>query len=238
MCGKMGSRTREIIQAAMSEDRQSLLEAEAKQICADYGMSVPSFELARTAEEACNAASKLGFPVVLKIVSKDILHKTDAGGVLLNIKSLSDTGQGFSRILMNAKQYDPKAEIEGVLVQKMMPQSTEVIIGGLIDPQFGQTLMFGLGGIFVEILRDVTFRIAPITEQDARQMIHEISAYPILKGYRGQSPADEEALVYMMLKASDLVMENPEINQMDLNPVMIYEKGASIVDARMLLRNP
>lgn len=237
MSGKMGKNTRSIIGAALDEHRQNLLETEAKEICAEYGMPVPPFEVAKSAEEALDTANRLGCPVVLKIVSKDILHKTEAGGVLLNIRTPSDAEQGFSKVLENARQYNSEAQIEGVLIQRIVPQGTEVIIGALMDPHFGQTLMFGLGGVFVEILKDVTFRIAPIEERDARQMIHEINAYPILRGYRGQPPADEETLVRTILRASDLVMENPEINQMDLNPVMVYDKGANIVDARMLLRS-
>ncbi len=232
----MGRRTREIIETALKSGRANLLETEAKAICADYQMPIPLFELAKSAEEASNAAQRLGYPIVLKIVSQDILHKTEAGGVLLDIRNSAEVRDGFIRIMENAKKHSSKAKLEGVLVQKMVPQGTEVIIGGLMDPQFGQTLMFGLGGVFVEILKDVTLRIAPITEQDAREMIREIKAYPILKGYRGQPPVDEDAIVDILLKASDLTMENPQINQMDLNPVMVYDKGSSIVDARMILR--
>jgi len=232
----VGRKTIDVIQMALKIGRVNLLETEAKTICADYGMPIPPFELVRSAEEASNAAQRLGYPVVLKIISQDILHKTEAGGVLLGVKNPLEVKSGFSRIKDNAKRYSPKARLEGVLVQRMVPQGTEVIIGGLMDPQFGQTLMFGLGGVLVEILKDVTFRIAPIVEQDAREMIHEIKAYPILKGYRGQPQADENIIVEILLSASDLMMENPQINQMDLNPVMVYDKDASIVDARIILQ--
>jgi len=232
----MGKRTSEIIETALKSGRANLLETEAKAICEDYQMPIPQSELAKSPEEASNAAERLGYPIVLKIVSQDILHKTEAGGVLLDIKNSVEVRDGFVRIAESARRYSPAAKLEGVLVQKMVPQGIEVIIGGLMDPQFGQTLMFGLGGVFVEILKDVTLRIAPITEQDAREMIREIKAYPILKGYRGNPPVDEDAIVGILLRASDLTMENPQINQMDLNPVMVYDKGASIVDARMILR--
>jgi len=232
----MGGKTSEIIQTVLKNGRVNLLETEAKAICADYRMPIPPFELAKSAEEASNAAQRVGYPIVLKIVSQDILHKTEAGGVLLSIGNSFEVKEGFSRIVENAKRYSSKARLEGVLVEKMVPQGTEVIVGGLMDAQFGQTLMFGLGGVFVEILRDVALRIAPITEEDAREMIREIKAYPILKGYRGHPPADEDTIVSVLLKASDLMMENPQINQMDFNPVMVYDKGASIVDARMILQ--
>jgi len=232
----VGRKTSDVIQMALKTGRVNLLETEAKTICADYRMPIPAFELVRSPEEASNAAQRLGYPVVLKIISQDILHKTEAGGVLLGVRNPFDVKRGFSRITDNAKRYSPKARLEGVLVQRMVPQGTEVIIGGLMDPQFGQTLMFGLGGVLVEILKDVTLRIAPIVEQDAREMIHEIKAYPILKGYRGQPQADENIIVEILLRASDLMMENPQINQMDLNPVMVYDKGASIVDARIILQ--
>jgi len=232
----MRERTHEIIQTALSSGRMNLLETEAKEICSDYCMPVPPYEMVRTSGEASHAADRLGFPVVLKIVSPDILHKTEAGGVLLDVSTPLDASRGFETIVKNARQHDPEARIQGVLVQKMVPQGTEVIIGGLIDPHFGQTVMFGLGGVFVEVLRDVTFRIAPITKQDAQDMVREIKAYPILKGYRGSPPVDENAIADMLVKASDLIMENPQVGQMDLNPVMAYEKGASIVDARIILQ--
>jgi len=233
----MGQKTDRIIQMVLNESRPNLLETEAKEMCAEYHMPIPPSELARTAQEASSTADRIGFPVVLKIVSKDILHKTEARGVLLDVRTLLDVEKGFSKIIENARQFNSSARIEGVLVQKMVPQGIEVIVGALTDPHFGQTLMFGLGGVFVEILRDVTFRIAPISNQDAREMIREIKAYPILSGYRGKPPVDKETLVDIILRASEMMMENKEINQMDLNPVMAYEEGASIVDVRILLQN-
>lgn len=233
----MGRKTSEIVQRALEGGRLNLLEPEAKAICLDYHIPVPPFELARNADEASSAAERLGYPVVLKIVSPDILHKTEAGGVMLGIRSTAEVREAFTRISDNAEKYDSKAKIEGILVQKMAPQGTEVIVGGLVDPQFGQTLMFGLGGVFVEILNDVTLRIAPIAEQDACEMVREVKAYPMLKGYRGSPPVDEDTIVHILLAASDLMMENPQINQMDLNPIMAYEKGANVVDARMILQS-
>jgi len=231
----MSRRSAEVIKRALEEGRRNLLEPEAKTICLEYGIPTPEFALAVNVHEAVEYAEKFGYPIVLKIVSPDILHKTEAGGVLVELKNSVEVEDGYAKILESARSYKPSAKLVGVLVQKMAPPSTEVIVGGLKDPQFGQTLMFGLGGIFVEVLKDVTFRIAPIEEEEAREMIKEIKAYPILKGYRNQPPVDEEAIIKILLRASDVMMENPEINQMDLNPIMVYEKGASVVDARIIL---
>jgi len=231
----MGKASKNIIVSAMNEGRLSLLEPEAKTICMDYGIPTPDFCVVSSKDEASKASKKFGYPVVLKIVSLDILHKTEAGGVIVGLNSGEEVEKGYEQVIRNAKKYKADAKISGVLVQKMAPKGTEVIIGGLKDPQFGQTLMFGLGGVFVEILKDITFRIAPIEETDARSMITEIKAYPILKGFRGQEPVDQEAIVRILLDASKMLMDLPEVNQMDLNPIMAYNKGASVVDARILL---
>ena len=231
----MGKTSEKIIENAMNEGRLNLLEPEAKAICIDYGIPTPDFSVATGGSEASKLSERLGYPIVLKIVSPDILHKTEAGGVLVGLNNLEEVEKGYTQIIENVKRFKVDAKIAGVLVQKMAPKGTEVIIGGLKDPQFGQTLMFGLGGVFVEILKDVTFRIAPIGISDARSMITEIKSYPILKGYRGQQPVDEEAIAEVLLAASNLLMELPQINQMDLNPIMAYNKGVSVVDARMLL---
>lgn len=231
----MGRKSEEIIRNAMNEGRLNLLEPEAKTVCIDYGIPTPDFSVATNREEALKASERYGYPIVLKIVSPDILHKTEAGGVIVGLNTPEKVKEGYDQVIENAKRYRADAKIKGVLVQKMAPKGTEVIVGGLKDPQFGQTLMFGLGGVFVEILKDVTFRIAPINESDARSMIAEIKAYPILKGYRGQDPVDEAAIVKILLAASKLLMDLPQVNQMDLNPIMAYSKGASVVDARMLL---
>jgi acetyl-CoA synthetase (ADP-forming) len=172
---------------------------------------------------------------VLKIVSPDVLHKFDVGGVILDIKNSKEVKNGYNKILKNVKDHKPDAKIVGVLVQEMAPSATEVIVGATKDPQFGPALMFGLGGIFVEILKDVTFRIAPITESDAKEMITEVKGYPILKGYRGQPPADVDAIVKILMNTSRLVMDHMEIKELDLNPIMVYEKGAKTVDARIIL---
>jgi acyl-CoA synthetase (NDP forming) len=229
------SKASKIIRQAQREGRKALLETEAKAICMEYAIPVTVFKLAKNEKEAAGFAEQIGFPVVLKIVSPDIIHKSDAGGVKVNLKNGAEVRRAYGKILENAKKYDANAQIVGVLVQEMAPQSTEVIVGAIKDPQFGQTLMFGLGGIFVELLKDVTFRVAPITRDDAEEMIRGVKAYPLLKGYRNMPAADIDAIVSVLLSTSKLVMDYPEIKELDLNPVMAYEKGVKTVDARMIL---
>jgi acyl-CoA synthetase (NDP forming) len=192
-------------------------------------------KFAHTQDEAEKLAGQIGYPIALKIVSPDVLHKWDVGGVMLNLKNATEAKDAYLKILDNVRRHKPDAKIVGVIVQEMVTPSTEVIVGSTKDPQFGPALMFGLGGIFVEILKDVAFRIAPITETDAREMIAEVKGYPILKGYRGQPPADINAIVKILVNTSKLVMDHDEIKELDLNPVMVYEKGAKAVDARIIL---
>jgi acyl-CoA synthetase (NDP forming) len=225
----------EIFAQVSKEKRKFLLETEAKTICAEYGIPVTKFMIAKNAEEAVRFAEEMGYPVVMKIVSPDVIHKFDVGGVVVNLKTPKEVESAFKKIIDNVKKHKPDAKIVGVTVQEMAPPSTEVIVGAIKDPQFGQTLMFGLGGIFVEILKDVTFRIAPINEQEAKEMITEVKAYPLLQGYRGQPPADIKAIVKILLATSKLIMDHPEIKELDLNPIMAYSKGAKTVDARIIL---
>jgi acyl-CoA synthetase (NDP forming) len=227
--------TSKIIAQARREGRKALLETEAKVICTEYQIPVTTFKLAENEEEAAEFAGQIGFPVVLKIVSPDIIHKSDAGGVIINLKNDAEVKNAYAKILKNAKKYNPAAKIAGVLVQEMAPQATEVIVGAIKDPQFGQTLMFGLGGIFVELLKDVTFRVAPLTRDDAYEMVTKVKAYPLLTGYRNTPPADLDAIINALMNTSKLVMDHPEIKELDLNPIMAYEKGAKTVDARIIL---
>lgn len=232
---RLGEMTRRILAKAQKEMRASLLEPEANAVCANYDIPVPPFEVVENEEEAVLAAARLGFPAVMKIVSPDILHKTEAGGVLLNLGDQRSVANGFSRIVANALEHKPGARIVGVLVQKMSAPGIEVIVGGIMDPQFDQVVMFGLGGVFVEVLQDVTFRVAPIKIDDAREMVHEIKSYRLLKGYRAQPRADEESIARILVSTSRIMMENSEIEEMDLNPVIVYPQGASAVDARIIL---
>ncbi|HDM23975.1 acetyl-CoA synthetase [archaeon] len=229
------SSPKEIIEAAYKENRTFLMEHEAKRICKFYGIPVTRFKVAKTAKEAAEKALEIGFPVVLKIISPDIVHKSDVGGVKLDLKSKEEVIKAYNEIMENVKKAKPNARIIGVLVQEMVPPSTEVIIGVSKDPQFGPAIMFGLGGIFVEILKDVSFRIAPLRRKDAEEMIREIKSYPILAGARGRPPLDIEEIIHILMAVSRMCMEHPEINQLDLNPIMVYEKGAKVVDARIIL---
>jgi acetyl-CoA synthetase (ADP-forming) len=229
------NQTSKIINQAKKEGRKALLEPEAKTICVEYGIPVTKFKVALNEKEAAKYADEIGYPAVLKIVSPDIIHKSDAGGVIINLKTPAEVKDAYNKILENVKKYKADAKIVGILVQEMAPQSTEVIVGAIKDPQFGQTVMFGLGGIFVEVLKDVNFRIAPLTTDDAKEMITQLKAYPLLKGYRNTPPADIDALVNILCSVSRLVMDNPEIKELDLNPVLAYQKGAKTVDARIIL---
>jgi acyl-CoA synthetase (NDP forming) len=229
------NQTTKIINQAKKEGRKALLEPEAKTICAEYGIPITKFKVTSNQKEATKYADEIGYPVVLKIVSPDIIHKSDVGGVIVDLKTPAEVTAGYNKILENVKKYKADAKIVGVLVQEMAPNSTEVIVGAIKDPQFGQTVMFGLGGIFVEVLKDVSFRIAPLNVDDAREMITELKAYPLLNGFRNMPPADIDALVGILCSTSRLVMENPEIKELDLNPVLAYRKGAKTVDARIIL---
>ena len=224
-----------IFDGVREEGRNFLLEPEAKVVCMEYDIPVTAFRVAKTEEEALKFADDIGYPVVLKIISPDILHKSDVGGVIINLRNTDEVKNAYRRILLEVKRHKADADIVGIFVQEMAPKSTEVIIGATKDPQFGPALMFGLGGVFVEILEDVTFRIAPITEQDAKEMITEVKAYPLLTGYRGQPPADINTIISILLNTSKLVMDHQEIKELDLNPIMVYEKGAKTVDARIIL---
>ena len=223
-----------IIQKAKKEKR-SLLETEAKELLREYGIPVPDFKLIKSEDEITGLAKEINFPIVMKIVSPDIIHKTDAGGVKLNIKDETEARLAYQEIIFKTKKYNKKAKISGVIVYPMVPQGTEIIIGMMKDPHFGPVIMFGLGGIFVEILKDISFRILPIEERDAEEMITEIKGYKILKGARGNPPRDIQAIKEVLMKVSELTTENPEINEIDLNPIFVFEKGLQVVDARMIL---
>ncbi|MFX1301203.1 MAG: acetate--CoA ligase family protein [Promethearchaeota archaeon] len=225
----------DIIATASYEKRTYLLENESKTIMQTYKIPVTKFTVADTEDAAVKAAEKIGYPVVLKILSPDVIHKSDVGGVLININTPDEVRKGYQSIINNVQKHKTNARIKGIFVEEFAPKGIEVIIGALKDPQFGPALMFGLGGIFVEVLKDVSFRVAPITKFDAKEMIQEIKGYPILTGIRGQKASDVTALENILLQVSKLVMDYPVINQLDLNPVFSYPKGAKCVDARIIL---
>jgi len=223
-----------IIQKAKKEKR-SLLETEAKELLGEYNISVPAFKLIKNEDEIHKSTEEIGFPLVMKIVSLDIIHKSDAGGVKVGVKNEEEAKMAYRNIIYRVKKYKKGAKISGVIAYKMIPQATEIIIGMMKDPHFGPVAMFGLGGIFVEILKDVSFRIIPLEERDAREMITEIKGYKILKGVRGNPPRDIQSIKEVLIKVSKLTTENPEIKEIDLNPVFVFEKGVQVIDARMIL---
>ncbi|QQP93513.1 acetate--CoA ligase family protein (plasmid) [Skermanella sp. TT6] len=224
-----------LLAKAKSEGRDSLTAPEAKELCDVYGIPVPQEGLAKTADDAARLAEGMGFPVVLKIVSPQILHKTEAGGVLVGVKNAEEARSGFQKIIDNAKAYDAKADIHGIQVQQMLKGGQEVIIGAVTDPSFGKLVAFGLGGILVEVLKDITFRLAPITRDDALSMLDGIQAAEMLKGVRGSEPVDREALATILVNVSRLVDEVPEIVELDLNPVFARADGATAADVRVVL---
>lgn len=227
-----------VIDRARAQGRTVLSEVEAKQLLGDAGIPVIETRLATSKEEAVAVAGELGYPVALKIVSPQITHKSDAGGVQLGIASAEAVSAAYDAIVASAQRTAPDATIEGVSVQRMAEPGVEVIAGMTTDAQFGPVLMFGLGGVLVEVLQDVAFRVVPITARDAKQMTREIQGFPLLEGYRGQEPADLKALEGLLLRLSGFVEAHPELEELDLNPVFAYPKGAVAVDARITLKEP
>jgi len=225
----------DIIKKALKAKRTALTEVESKQLVSEAGFPVVETRLARTKAQAIATSKEMGFPVALKIVSPDIIHKSDSGGVKLGVANAAQVGRAYAEIVAAARQQGPKVAIHGVSVQKMAKPGVEVIMGMSKDDQFGPVLMFGLGGVFVEVLKDVAFRIVPLLRRDASQMIREIKGYPLLEGYRGQEPANISVLEDLLLKLSDFVDKTPQIKELDLNPIMAYSDGAVAVDARVIL---
>lgn len=224
-----------IIAAAKAEKRTLLTEVESKRLLEGAGIRIIKAELAKSAKDAVARSKSLGFPVVLKIASPDVVHKSDIGGVKVGLNNSTQVTKAYREIMTAVKGKQPDARIHGVSVQPMAKPGVEVIIGMSKDAQFGPVIMFGLGGILVEILKDVSFRIVPLTKRDAGEMIRDIKGYPVLEGYRGQEPSDVSALEDMILKISTFVEQNPEIKELDLNPVFAYKDGAVAVDARIVL---
>jgi len=225
----------QVIDKARSEGRTVLTEVESKEFLKAAGIDVVDTRLATSKEEAISISQQLGFPVVLKIASPDIVHKSDDGGVKLGLNDTNQVGEAYDQILGAIRQKHPKAKVQGVAVQKMARPGVEVIIGMSKDAQFGPVLMFGLGGVLVEVLKDVSFRIVPLSRRDAAEMLREIKGYPLLEGYRGQEAVDISHLEELLIKVSDFVEKNPEIRELDLNPVFAYSDGAIAVDARVIL---
>jgi acetyl coenzyme A synthetase (ADP forming)-like protein len=228
------SKVRQILDAVKKDGRTALTAPEGKQVCDAYGISVPKEGVATSAGDASKMASSMGYPVVMKIVSPDILHKTEAGGVIVGVKSAEEASSAYDQIVANAKKYKADAKIEGVQVQQMIKGGTEVLVGTMTDNSFGKLVAFGMGGVLVEVLKDVTFRLAPASQQDAESMLDSIQAAEVLHGVRGQAGVNREALTSLIVRVSQLVTDFPEIAEMDLNPVFASADGAIAADVRIV----
>jgi len=225
-----------IIRNVLASGRETMLPDEALGIIESSGISTPDYVLAKTAKEAIEASRTIGFPVVLKVVSPDALHKSNVGGVVVGVESKEEVEKHYNGIMDNLAKDIPDACITGILVQKQARQTTEVIIGGIRDEQFGPAVMFGLGGIFVELFKDVAFRIAPVTETEALEMMKEIKGYPILSGYRGMKELDISQIAKTIVTISELISNVDEIREVELNPLFVYEKSVVAVDARIIIK--
>jgi acyl-CoA synthetase (NDP forming) len=226
-----------IIETARKEGRRQLTEVEAKDLIRGEGFPVVRTLLANTQKQAVNLAREIGFPVALKIASPDIIHKSDFGGVRLGLRNASQVAAAFSEILTSVESHQPGLRIEGVTVQEMAKPGIEVIIGMNKDPQFGPVIMFGLGGILVELLKDISFRIIPLTPNDAAEMIRETKGFPLLQGYRGHEGADVDKLQALIVKVARFIEKTPGIKELDLNPVIASKTVAVVADARIVLED-
>src|SRR3990167_277021 len=224
-----------IINGALTAGRKSLLEYEAKVLISAWGISVPKSILIKKKKDIEAEAKKLTPPYVLKVVSQDILHKSEAGGVVTDIKNIKELNNVWTKMAKNISHKMPTARIEGFLLEEMSPSGVEVIIGGLRDPQFGPVVIFGTGGISVELMKDVSYRLAPLNKKEALEMIREIKGYPLLTGFRGSKPADIDSLSKVIIKLSEILIEIEDIKEIEINPLFVYEKGVRAVDARVVL---
>lgn len=215
--------------------KRMLSEAEGYDLLREYGVPTPGFEIITNADAAAKAASAIGFPVVMKVISPQIVHKSDAGGVVVGISGAAEAKKAFTQIVDSAKEYDPEAEVKGVIVEEMAQPGLELILGGKTDPAFGKVITFGMGGTLVELMKDVTIRIIPVSEEEIKTMVKEINAYPLIAGYRGMKPRDEEALVEIIAGVARFFEENPQVTEFDINPLRLYESGACAVDARIIV---
>jgi 4-hydroxybutyryl-CoA synthetase (ADP-forming) len=232
------STVKDIFAEVRKQGRLNLLEEEGYEVLSAYGFPTPKSILGTSEQECIDAAKKIGYPVVMKIASPDIVHKSDAGGVKVGIKSDEEVKSAFGAITESARKYRSGARIKGVLVQEMVKSARETILGAKQDPLFGPLIMFGLGGIYVEVLKDVVFRLAPIDREEAKKMVESIKTIKLLRGTRGEKPSDIPAIVESLQRLSQLITDFPEIEEFDINPLLVLEegKGARVVDARIVLR--
>jgi len=224
-----------IFKQVRKDKRKALTEQEAREVLKFYKIPVVKGKVAKTIGQAKEFADDMGYPLVLKIVSKDVLHKTDVGGVVVNVRNEAELKNSFFQILKNVHEKKPRSKIDGIFVQKMLAKSPEVIVGGKWDQTFEQVILFGLGGVFVEVFNDVSFRVVPIKERDAVEMIEETKGLKILKGCRGQKPVDFKALIDILMKTSKMLEQNQEIKELDINPIFAMSNKAVAVDARIII---
>ncbi|HEY8891002.1 MAG TPA: acetate--CoA ligase family protein [Clostridium sp.] len=206
-------------------------EYKSKNLLKEYGLPTGDYKLTSTKEQALKIAEGYGYPLVMKIVSDQIIHKTEANGIKLNVTSAQEVGQYYDELIRNAKSYNSDAVIDGVMISPMVPSGVEVIVGGLYDVQFGPVVMFGLGGIFVEIFKDVQFRMAPLTNKDALELIKSIKAFPMLNGARGRKSVNLDALADLIVNTGNYLSENKNVKEIDLNPVICFDNKVQVLDA-------
>jgi acyl-CoA synthetase (NDP forming) len=223
-----------LLNQTIEQNRTTLTYQESREILELAGISLNKMHMAKTLEDGIEKAEELGYPVVLKVVSEDVIHKSDSGGVKVGINSENELREAYEEMMLSVKRHYPDSEIDGVSIEEMV-KGVELLIGINTDPQFGKMIAFGIGGIFVEVYKDVSFRLIPITKQDVEEMIDEIEGKKILDGYRGMPAVDKEELILLILKISKLIEENPSIKEMDLNPVVGTEEGLKAIDARIIL---
>ncbi|MBD3155861.1 MAG: acetyl-CoA synthetase [Candidatus Aenigmarchaeota archaeon] len=228
-------RPQKIFDKVRKEGRNNLTELESRKILEYYRIPVVRGTVIQEIKDAISFANKFGYPLVLKVVSKDIIHKTDAGAVKIGIENEKELRDGITDLIKTVKKNKPKARIDGIFVQKMLPEAPEVIVGGKKDPTFDQVVLFGLGGVFVEVFEDVSFRVVPIKKREAAEMITEIKGLKVLKGIRGKEPVDFKALIDILMKTSKMLEGNPEIQELDINPVFAFSDDAIAVDARIII---
>jgi acyl-CoA synthetase (NDP forming) len=228
---------KKLIADALAAGRQSLLEPEAKALVSAWGIEVPRSVLIREADDLATRAEEVSTPFVLKVISPDILHKRDVGGVITNLKDGEEASTALAEMKRGLTERIPQARVEGFLLEETVPKGIELIIGGLRDPQFGPAVMFGTGGIAVELTKDVSFRLAPLSREEVLDMMREVKSYPLLTGFRGSKPVDVEKLVSVVMKVSDVLLEMEEIRELEINPLIVSERGAAAADVRVLLES-
>ncbi|MBI3582942.1 MAG: acetate--CoA ligase family protein [Nitrospinae bacterium] len=229
--------TKKLIKDVLSSNRRTLLESEAKKLISAWGISTPKSILIKKKKDIKAEAKKLTPPYVLKVVSQDILHKSEAGGVVTDIKNIKELNNVWTKMVKNISHKMPTARIDSFLLEEMSPIGIEVIIGGLRDPQFGPVVMFGTGGILVELMKDVSYRLAPLDKKEALEMIREVKGYPLLTGFRGSKPADIDSLSETIVKLSEILIEIEDIKEIEINPLFVYEKGVKAVDVKAVLNS-